>query len=117
MNESLTRPFSHDKVKTALFQIFPTKVPSPDGFPTHFFQRHYDICGTDVSRAVLDIVEGKESAQSINETILVLIPKVKNPTLLSQFRPISLRNVFNKIASIVLANRLKVILSEVISEE
>jgi hypothetical protein len=60
---------------------------------------------------------GKELAETINETILVLILKVKNPTLLSQFRPISLCNVFYKIASKVLVNHLKVILPEVISKE
>ena len=33
--------------------------------------------------AVLKIVEGQESAEGINKTLLVLIPKVKDPTLLS----------------------------------
>uniref|UniRef100_A0A453NE85 Reverse transcriptase domain-containing protein n=1 Tax=Aegilops tauschii subsp. strangulata TaxID=200361 RepID=A0A453NE85_AEGTS len=77
---------------------------------------HWDTCGGDVTSAVLRIVEGTESAECINDTILVLIPKVKNPTLLSQFRPISLCNVLYKIASKVIANGLKLVLPEVISE-
>jgi hypothetical protein len=40
MNEMLSSPYSPDEVKRALFQMFPTKAPGPDGFPAHFFQRH-----------------------------------------------------------------------------
>uniref|UniRef100_A0A452ZKS4 Reverse transcriptase domain-containing protein n=1 Tax=Aegilops tauschii subsp. strangulata TaxID=200361 RepID=A0A452ZKS4_AEGTS len=77
---------------------------------------HWDICGDDVTRVVLSIVRGEQSPESINDTVLVLIPKVLNPTLLSQFRPISLCNVIYKIASKVVANRLKVVLPDIISE-
>ena len=117
MNLALNAPYSQEEVKNALFQMFPTKAPGPDGFPAHFFQRHWEICKDEVTNVVLKIVEGHESAESINETVLVLIPKVKNPTLLTQFRPISLCNVLYKIASKVVANRLKVVLPDIICEE
>uniref|UniRef100_A0A8R7QWR5 Reverse transcriptase domain-containing protein n=1 Tax=Triticum urartu TaxID=4572 RepID=A0A8R7QWR5_TRIUA len=97
--------------------MFPIKAPGPDGYPAHFFQHHWDTCGDDVTKAVLRIVEGTESAESINDTILVLIPKVKNPTLLTQFRPISMCNVLYKIASKVISNRLKLVLPDIISKE
>ena len=93
MNEVLNAPYTQQEVKQALFQMFPIKAPGPDGFPAHFFQRHWGLCGDEVTKVVLKIVAGMESAACINDTILVLIPKVKNPTLLTQFRPISLCNV------------------------
>ena len=52
---------------------------------------------------------------SLNHTNIVLIPKVKQPEKMSDFRPISLCNVMYKIISKILANRLKYILLSVIS--
>ena len=93
MNNILHAPYTSAEVKIALFQMFPTKAPGPDGFPAYFYQRHWDVCGEEITKAVLKIVRGEESPECINDTFLVLIPKVLNPTLLTQFRPIKLCNV------------------------
>ena len=37
MNRFLCAPFNESEVKNALFEMFPTKAPGPDGFPAHFF--------------------------------------------------------------------------------
>jgi hypothetical protein len=97
--------------------MFPLKAPGPDGFPAQFFQKHWDVCGGEVTRAVLRILRGEESPECINKTFIVLILKVATPEELGQFCPISLCNVVYKIASKVLANRLKLFLPEIISEE
>ena len=43
MNEILQRPYTEVEIKIALFQMYPTKAPRPDGFPSHFF-RNIGIC-------------------------------------------------------------------------
>jgi hypothetical protein len=97
--------------------MFPTKAPGPDGYPTHFFQKHWDICGGEVTSIIQRVLNGEENLSSINKTWIVLIPKVPNPKELANFSPISLCNVLYKIASKVIANRLKVVLPDIISEE
>jgi hypothetical protein len=39
MNADLSAEYTEEEVKNALFQMFPTKAPRPDGFPTHFFRK------------------------------------------------------------------------------
>ena len=95
----------------------PTKSPGPDGFPAHFFQHKWDICGEDLTRMVLKVLNGDDIPTEINSTFIVLIPKVQNPVSLNQFRPISLCNVVYKVISKALANRLKRVLPDIISQE
>jgi hypothetical protein len=58
MNAKLIAPYQAEEVKATLFQMYPTKASGPDGFPAHFFQRHWDMCGGEVTQAVLKILRG-----------------------------------------------------------
>ena len=53
--------------------------------------------------------------EGINNTTIVLIPKVKNPQSIKEFRPISLCNAIYKIISKCLVNRLRPLLDGMIS--
>lgn len=50
-----------------------------------------------------------------NDTVIVLIPKVDAPETISQYKPISLRNVLYKVISKMIVFRLKACLDEIIS--
>ena len=64
---------------------------------------------------VLDFLNFGNMNPDINYTHIVLIPKVKSPEKMSNYRPISPCNVIYKIISKVMANRLKQILPQLIS--
>jgi len=55
--------------------------------------------------------------ESINTTFIALIPKVDSPQSFSDFRPISPCNCLYKIIAKIIANRIKLILSDNISSE
>ena len=115
MQEILSREFSVNEIKAALFQMGPTKALGPDGMNALFYQKFWHIVGNDVTAATLDFLNSGIMVPEINYTHIVLIPKVKSPEKISDYRPISLCNVIYKIISKVLANRLKQILPHIIS--
>jgi len=57
--------------------------------------------------AVLEFLNNGHMLLTLNHTHIVLIPKIKNPIKMSDYRPITLCNVIYKIIAKVLANRLK----------
>ena len=116
MNESLIKEFTAEEVQTALLQMHPTKAPGPDGMSAIFYQKYWKIVGVDVTNMVLNVLNSNMSIADINKTNIALVPKVKHPTRMKEFRPISLSNVVYKLISKTLANRLKSVLPQIISK-
>jgi exonuclease III len=115
MNEELLKEFTMEEVDAALSQMHPLKSPGPDGFSACFYQRSWDTVRMEVGKAVLDFVNFGNFDHSINTTHIVLIPKKKNPSRVTDYRPISLCNVLYKLMAKVLANRMKHVLNLIIS--
>ena len=69
-----------------------------------------------VAATILDFLNHGVCPPNFNKTHIVLIPKVKTPKKVTDYRPISLSNVVYKIASKTIANRLKRILPSIISD-
>lgn len=72
--------------------------------------------GNDVTSLALNVLNGVGDPSEINKTLIVLIPKVKKPSNASEFRTTSLCSFLYKIISKTLANRLKIILSNIVVE-
>ncbi|XP_019186548.1 PREDICTED: uncharacterized protein LOC109181252 [Ipomoea nil] len=115
MNSRLLRPFTHEEVKDALFQMAPEKAPGPDGMTPAFYQRFWPVVGHDLCCFVLDCLNRRYIPEGLNNTTIVLIPKKKVPEKVGDLRPIALCNVAYKVLAKVLANRLKEVLEGVIS--
>ena len=91
-----------------------SKFPRSDGMSPFFFQKYWHVVGHDVTAAVLSVLTSGHFLHKMNYTHIVLIPKKNDPRCVFDFRPISLANVVSRIVSKVLANRLKLILPDVI---
>ena len=65
---------------------------------------------------VLNALNSGVVLESLNSIFIALIPKVKHPKKVANFRPISLCNVVYKLISQVLVNQLKKFLASAIPE-
>ena len=71
----------------------------------------------DVTQAVLGFLNRGDLPTGLNDTSITLIPKVRHPQSISQYRPIALCPVLYKIAAKVITNRLRSVMDELISDE
>ena len=116
-NKILNRPINLEKVRTMVFNTSPDKSPGLDGFQAFFFQKCWDILGEDLWRAIEASRNGGSLLAEINFSFFTLIPKKDGSEHPRDFRPIALCNTIYKIFSKVIANRLKVLMPKLISEE
>lgn len=97
MNDALMAPFTEEDVRRAVFSIGDFKAPGPDGLHAAFYKRFWSMLKDDLVKEVLEAINSRKIPEGWNSTTIVLIPKVENPTNVTQFRPISLCNVVYKI--------------------
>ncbi|XP_062080008.1 uncharacterized protein LOC133784748 [Humulus lupulus] len=103
--QELIKPCSLHDVKVALFSIQSVKSP--------FLWK--DI-GREVSLVVLDFFEIGKIPQSLNDTLLVLILKVDQPSKAADFRPIAYCTTIYKCISKILCRRLAKFHSSLINQ-
>ncbi|KAL6213916.1 hypothetical protein ACLB2K_013355 [Fragaria x ananassa] len=77
MNHDLLTSYQDSEIKTALFQMHPSKAPGPDGMSPFFFQKYWHIVGRDVCIAVKSFLSSGVLFGDLNFTLVTLIPKVE----------------------------------------
>ncbi|GJT95771.1 RNA-directed DNA polymerase, eukaryota [Tanacetum coccineum] len=112
----LEAPISNDDIRTAVWGCGVDKSPGPDGFTFEFFRKFWTVIGPDFCIAVKWFFEHGGFAIGCNSSFVTLIPKVLDPKTVSDFRPISLIGSLYKVVTKILATRLSLVISDLISD-
>ncbi|KAL0324687.1 UNVERIFIED_CONTAM: hypothetical protein Scaly_2435800 [Sesamum calycinum] len=90
-------------------------MAGPGGFSSAFFQACCNTIAEDVIAAVTDFFSGTFMPRNFTATSIILIPKNDSSQSWSEFRPISLCNVINKILSKLLYTKIFQVVPDLIS--
>ena len=113
--EVLSLPISTLEIREATWSLKPFKAPGPDGIHAGFYQRHWVVVGSTVTKEVQSIFTNCRMPDFLNQTLITLIPKCTGADCLNKFRPISLCNTIYKVVTKVIVQRLRPYLSKLIS--
>lgn len=116
INLELVAPISDIEIKHAVFNIKGSSGPGADGFNGKFYQENWNIVGPAITLEIKEFFRTAVFPPEWNFTNICLIPKIPNPTKMTDMRPISLCSVHYKIISKILCSRLKRFLPDLISD-
>ncbi|GJZ59966.1 RNA-directed DNA polymerase, eukaryota [Tanacetum coccineum] len=114
--ENLERNVTYDEIKRAVWDCGTNKSPGPDGFTFDFFRRYWYVVHDDVVKAVEEFFISGTFPPGCNALFISLIPKMQDAKLVKDFRPISLIGSLYKIIAKILANRLSLVISTLVSD-
>jgi hypothetical protein len=106
---------SKSEIHDSLASLGLSKAPGPDGFTALFYMKYWDCVKDIVLQAIWNFFKHDQLLKEQNHTFIALIPKKIGASSVHHYRPISLCNIIYKIISKLLANRLKPLLSNIIS--
>ncbi|XP_039159633.1 uncharacterized protein LOC120289171 [Eucalyptus grandis] len=109
------RPLLLDVQEVIRHPLSEEQVPGPDRFGVEFFKLNREIVGPLVLEAIKNFFTLGRLLRELNNTILVLMPKVPNASSVNDYRPIACCNTIYKCITKVLANQVAAVLLDVIS--
>ena len=112
----LELPFSKEEVFRALHELNGEKTYGPDGYTAAFWQFSWDTIKDDVMTTFRDFFSTGKFVKSLNSTFIVMVPKKEGANNFKDFRLISLVGSLYKLIAKVLANRLKKVMSRLVSK-
>ncbi|PKU76567.1 hypothetical protein MA16_Dca001171 [Dendrobium catenatum] len=109
-------PVLDDEIKKAVFKGSSNSSPGPDGFNFHFYKSAWHIIGPTVCKAIRSFFHKCYMPNGVKATALVIVPKTKNATTVSEYRPIALCNTIYKIITKVIAERIKPVMKLIVMD-
>ncbi|XP_071725541.1 uncharacterized protein [Rutidosis leptorrhynchoides] len=113
---ALEGQFSVDEVCLVIKGFDGNKTPGPDGFTLQFFKKGWHFLEDNVMEMFAQFHDSPSFPKGFNSSFIVLIPKSNSARTINQMRPISLINAPYKILAKTIANRLKLAIPSIISE-
>ncbi|GJX71516.1 RNA-directed DNA polymerase, eukaryota [Tanacetum coccineum] len=107
---------SREEIKRAVWNCGSDKSPGPDGFTFGFYRRYWKIVEKEVVEAVIYFFSHGSFPKGSNSAFIALIPKTPDANMVKDFRPISLIGSLYKIIAKILANRLVVVLGDIVND-
>jgi len=96
-NLSLTKAFLEEEIRDDVWFCDGSKSPRPDGFNLNFIKESWEVFKDEVMEAIVLFHESRCIPKGCNASFVALVPKVRDPTNLEQYRPISLVGVMYKV--------------------
>jgi len=112
--EVLSAPFTCNEITDALFSMDKNASPGPEGFGPSFYISFWQTIRCEVQRFFSEFHAGSRAMDGINHAHLVLHPKKEGVLSPPNFRPISLQNCLMKLATKVMANWLRTVITELV---
>jgi hypothetical protein len=82
------------------------KAPSSDGFNDMFNKKCWHIINHSFYELISQFYNGPVNLQSINSSFITLVPKVQSPSMVNDYKTISLLGGPIKLITKLLANRI-----------
>ncbi|GJW35664.1 RNA-directed DNA polymerase, eukaryota, reverse transcriptase zinc-binding domain protein [Tanacetum coccineum] len=88
----MCRRVTEKEIWEALVSIDDNKAPGPDGYTTKFYKAAGSVVGKEVEEAIQEFFQKGMLLNEVNATLITLVPKVKSPMKVSEYRPIACCN-------------------------
>ncbi|GJU28537.1 RNA-directed DNA polymerase, eukaryota, reverse transcriptase zinc-binding domain protein [Tanacetum coccineum] len=114
--DEIEHEVTKEELKMAVWDCGTDKSPGPDGYTFGFYRKFWSIIENDMYAAVKHLFNHGDIPVGCNASFIALILKILDANLVKDFRPISLIGSTYKIIAKILANRLVVVLGDIVNE-